>query len=184
MKDKQKKIIAIAGVVLLVAGLIFAFSRAGQKGGGQGEVSLTPTPTMSKFEGLDEPELALELSTSRIEGKLTVSNIDSQFTGLEYEVIYQYDYEGTPIERGISSGGAITVPSSRRIVKDLFFGTQSCTSGKCHIRAEEVEIDQSVSLIIRLLNERNEIWELAKTVTFVKEGSVYQANIEDAELGW
>jgi len=181
VKNQSKKnapiIIGAVALILVFGGVaIFrAKKKAGQK---NSSLPLNPTPAVSKFAEATEPNLEISLDATRISGLLTISEIDKQFSSLEYEVIYQSEIEGAMIERGIYSGGIIPIPSTRKVSKDLFFGTKSCTTGKCHVRAEKVEVDQPVTLIIRLLNDEKEIWELEKTVLFDQSEGGFKGIIE------
>ena len=172
---KDKRIVLIVSILLVLIGG-FALFKGGDGEKETGQVS--PTPTASPFVNAKEPQIELELQANRERGKLVVSGIEKTFTFLEYEFIYQSLYSDSLVERGISSGGEISVPSSGKLSKELTFGVESCTTGKCHFVSEKVETDQPATLILRLLNDKSEVWELEKEVGFVKKGTIFQANFK------
>lgn len=181
-KDRQNApIITRIGAValILVFGGVAIFRAKKKTSQRDSSLPLTPTPAISKFAEATEPNLKISLDAARTSGLLIISEIDKQFSSLEYELIYQSEIGGAMIERGIYSGGTIPIPSTRKVSKDLFFGTKSCTTGKCHVRAEKVEVDQPVTLIIRLLNDEKEIWELEKTVLFDQGEGGFKGTIEE-----
>jgi len=171
MKIKKTNLWIILGVGLIIGGIFWRLSRSSSES--EQVAGPQPTPTTSPFAEVQEPQIALSLEQSRSRGKLKITDIDPRFSALEYEFIYQSEYKDSLVERGISSGGAITI-SEQSLVRDLTFGVESCTTGKCHFVSEKVEVDQPATLILRFLNEKNEIWEVQKTVKFEETVSGYK----------
>ncbi len=184
-ETKKKKInpLIIGGGVLFVI-VLGAFLLRGKKKeitglpGGVEEEEMLPEQ-MIDFDETQEPEIELSLDSSLSRGSLIITGIDPIFSGLEYEFIYVSDYQGSMIERGISSGGSIDIPDTQKLTKSLVFGVESCTTDTCHFTAEKVEIDQPAMLILRFLDEEDNVWELEKELTFKKEGTSYIGVFED-----
>ena len=180
-ETKEKKInpLVIGGGVLLVVLLAgFFFMKKSSNGGVAelpaeiGEEGMLPEQ-MIDLDEADEPEIMLTLDSTLSRGSLVISGIDSQFSALEYEFIYVSEYQGLMVERGISSGGSVDIPSSGKLTKNLVFGVESCTTDTCHFTAEKVEADQPGMLVLRFLDEEDNVWEVEKEITFEKEGTSY-----------
>jgi len=170
MEKKKIIVIILALGVLLLGGVLIGKGKKKE----QETASLTPTPTVSLFTNVEEPEVEITLNKTRSEGELVITNIDNRFSGIEYEVVYQSKTpQGEYIERGIYSGEALEIPQSRKVKVDLFFGTKSCTTGKCRVRVERVEVDKPLIVTVRLVDKEGNTWEKEKTFTFTLQGSRY-----------
>lgn len=182
-KNKKLNPLVVGGGALLI--IIFGFFIFGRKGKNKMELpQKEETEQEAAFEAMvldenKEPEIELSLDSSLSRGSLTVSGIDPAFSALEYEFIYVSDYQGSMVERGISSGGSVAIPASGIFTKSLVFGVESCTTDRCHFTAEKVEIDQPATLILRFLDEEDNVWELEKEMTFEKEGTGYTGIFND-----
>jgi len=173
-KEKKISLPVVGGgllVVLIIGAVLFFRGRQSQET--TPEATTAPESTGVVLKEGDEPKLALSLKASLSRGTLTISNIDSVFSGLEYEFIYVSDYQGSLIERGVSSGGSIEIPSNGELIKPLVFGVESCTIDRCNFTAEKVEVDQPATLILRFLDDEDNVWELEKELAFEKQGTGY-----------
>ncbi len=176
MNKKQKIIITIGGLILFLgvgASWMFWWGK-----GNQGRTNPRPnnvSPTQSAQPTLSEkqkPKIDLDINQNRSGGTMTVSEIDDDFTELEYELIYSAEDDGQEIERGVA-GGPVDIPESKTVSQELLFGTESCTTGVCHQR-----IDENVSqgtLIVRLINSDNQSWAIEKEFVIEETDSGYEA---------
>ncbi len=177
MNKKQQIILGIGALVLFLgigASWLFWWGRGENRQSNVNQGNSTPTqvqalPTLSDIQ---KPEIGLEINDNRSGAVLTISKIDSDFTELEYELIYLAESDDQEIERGVA-GGPIEIDDSREVSEDLLFGTESCTTGVCKQR-----IDKNVSggtLTIRLTNADNQSWEIEKEFTIEESASGYNA---------
>lgn len=78
------------------------------------------------------PYVALTVSSDGHWLTLEVKNIVKGTTGLEYELTYFADAEGSRIERGVSTGGKpVDLAGQTEFSKKLLLGSASCTTGTC-----------------------------------------------------
>ena len=175
MKKKQNLIIAFLAVFLLI-GLGLFFLKDGEKAKEDSAGRPSPTPSVSIFEQYGEPEIEIEIFSSKDKGKLLVKKIPEVFKKIEYDITYQTDFEGGVLEKGITSGVAIEIPSSRSLERDLVFGTESCTTERCNFHADKLNLDYPVTVILKLYDDQDRVWELEKEIEVEKEGRVFRGN--------
>lgn len=171
MKNKKNLIIGAAVIAFLIISLTWFFGWGGGKKNKQIS-SLKPKPTVSQIALAknEEPKIDLDINSDRSGGTLTVSEIDQQFTQLEYELIYLAGDKDKKIERGIA-GGPLSV-SNGTVKESFIFGTESCTTGVCKRR-----VDKNVSggtLTVRLIDSENKVWSTEKNFSIEKVSSGYQ----------
>ncbi|MFH1601817.1 MAG: hypothetical protein ABIB61_02550 [Candidatus Shapirobacteria bacterium] len=173
---KNLVLIIAGGVLLIIITAVFFIIRSGREQASPAQIAESQQERAFKEMTLDqskEPEISLALDSSLSGGSLSISKIDPAFSALEYELIYVSEYQGSMIERGISSGGEIEIPGNRSFNKDLVFGVESCSIDTCHFTAEKVEVDQPATLVLRFLDQEGNVWELEKNVSFEKQGTGY-----------
>ena len=119
----MKKItIILAPVIIIVLILVFVFTR---------KKTTINTPIEKTKD--EQPIISLTPRADGHELKLKITNIPSNFSTAEYELIYTAEDEGLEIEKGVS--GTVKLTSSD-IEKDLLLGTSSCTNG-CKYKYDE-----------------------------------------------
>lgn len=178
MNKKQQIIFGIGTLVLFLgigASWLFWWGKGETTNPQPKSRSKKSTPTYQAQPTISEkkkPIIDLDINNDRSGGRLTVSEIDSDFSQLEYELIYLAQSDDQEIERGVA-GGPIEIPNSRSVSEDVLFGTESCTTGVCH-----QHIDENVSegtLIIRLINVENQSWAIEKEFIIEETDSGYTA---------
>ncbi len=172
MDNKQKLIIGAVVFILFIgigASWLFWWGKGSatepeaEQAGEKQSKEVKPALTEDQI-----PVIDLEVNPDRSGGVLKISSIDSDFSQLEYELIYTAESEGLEIERGVA-GGPISVPESGTISEKILFGTESCSTGVCHRR-----IDKNVSrgkVIIRLFNDQDQSWSVEKEFTIEEAAS-------------
>lgn len=69
---------------------------------------------------------------------LSIKNLTSGTTGIDYELLYMADVEGSKIERGIStSGKPVELKGATEFSKKELLGSASCTTGTCKYKYDE-----------------------------------------------
>lgn len=96
-------------------------------------VQVTPVPTRPIEETIKErPYVSLLPTADGHWVTIDVKKITKGTTGLEYELTYFADLEGSKIERGVSTGGKpVDLAGATDYSKKVLFGSASCTTGVC-----------------------------------------------------
>jgi len=126
-------------------------------GGKKPVTSNTPVPTetpeilpekpIEKSIG-QRPFVSLVPTTDGHRVNLKISNFPQEITGVEYELIYLADIEGNQIERGVSTGGKpVELNGKTEYLKEILFGSASCTTGVCKYKYDE-NVNQGTLTII------------------------------------
>ena len=69
---------------------------------------------------------------------MEVKNVPKGTTGLEYELTYFANINGSQIERGVSTGGKpVDLTGQTEFSKKLLLGSASCTTGTCKYSYDE-----------------------------------------------
>jgi len=131
---------------LVVLASSFFLSGCGKKNT-EGNSPSTNTKSTQKELVLSDSEKPIISLIPRDDGhelKLTINNIPSVVTQMEYELIYSSSEDGLVMEKGV--GDSVKV-SSKTIEKDLLLGTSSCTNG-CKYKYDEGVSSGTLSLIL------------------------------------
>ena len=129
----MKKItIILVPVIILLLILAFIFTR-NKKNTPNTPTETTKTSKEIELSADEKPLINLIPRADGHELKLKITNIPSQFSTAEYELIYTAEDENLEIEKGVS--GTIKLTSSS-FEKDLLLGTESCTNG-CKYKYDE-----------------------------------------------
>lgn len=157
----MKKIINYALIIILSSFFLFACGKKKtppQTNTPQSQVQRT-------FELSEEltPKINLTPRADGKEIKLSISEIDSSISKIEYELIYVATSEGMEVEKGL--GDIITVEGNK-VERDLLLGTASCTTGTCKYKYDEGVNGGTLTLI--LINDQGQ------SATINKEFSLTQ----------
>lgn len=103
------------------------------------EAKPTPFPTKPIEQTIKErPFVSLIPSTDRHWLTLEVKNIVKGTEGLEYELTYFAEAEGSRIERGVSTAGKpVDLNGATSFFKKILLGSASCTTGTCKYKYDE-----------------------------------------------
>lgn len=103
------------------------------------EARPTPFPTKPIEQSiLTRPFVSLVTTTDGHWITLSVKNLPSGTTGIDYELLYMADVEGSKIERGISTGGKpVDLKGAAEFSKKELLGSASCTTGTCKYKYDE-----------------------------------------------
>lgn len=103
------------------------------------EAQPTPFPTKPIEQSiLTRPFVSLVTTTDGHWITLSVKNLPSGTTGIDYELLYMADVEGSKIERGISTGGKpVGLKGATEFSKKELLGSASCTTGTCKYKYDE-----------------------------------------------
>lgn len=107
----------------------------------------TPMPTKPIEQSIKErPYVSLLPTQDRHWVTLEIKNIPKATKGINYDLIYLADFEGSKIERGISTGGVpVELNGSSDYSKKVLFGSASCTTGTCKYKYDENVTEGSLS---------------------------------------
>lgn len=108
----------------------------------------------AEFNPTEKPNVSLIPREDGHELKLKISNIASDISRIEYELIYKAQSEGSEIEKGV---GDTIKDIQKSIEKDLLLGTASCTNG-CKYKYDEGVTGGSLNLI--LINSQNQTYSM------------------------
>jgi len=159
-------------MVILILAWLFGWTGGNQKKEEKKITSPTPVPTAAKLSEDEKPEIVFDVVSDRSGGELKVANISTNFSKLEYEIIYTAEIGGKEVERGVG-GGPIDIPASRTISENILFGTESCTTGTC-----KRSIDKNVSggtIILRLIDSGNKVWSVEKVFKIEKTSQGFKS---------
>lgn len=103
------------------------------------EAQPTPFPTKPIEQSIKQrPFVSLVTTTDGHWITLSIKNLPSGTTGVDYELLYMADIEGSKIERGISTGGKpIDLKGATEFSKKELLGSASCTTGTCKYKYDE-----------------------------------------------
>lgn len=110
----------------------------------------TPIPTKPPETSIKEsPFISLTPTADGHWVNLEIKGIKKGTSGLEYELTYFADVEGSKIERGVTSGSApVELSGATEFSKKVLFGSASCTTGTCKYKYDE-NVNEGM-LIIKL----------------------------------
>ena len=101
---------------------------------------------------------------------LEIKNIIKGTTGLDYELTYFADVEGSKIERGVTTGGIpVELNGQSDFSKKLLLGSASCTTGTCKYKYDE-NVTEGM-LTIKLIGSGAEKYESAFKIQKGKEAA-------------
>jgi hypothetical protein len=157
----MKKIGIIA--VLLLAVIILAVYGL-KKISGRGNATPaepTPIPARPIEESIGERPFVSLLPTA--DGHwvtLDIKNLPKGTQGLEYDLIYLAEVEGSKIERGVTTGGKpIDLKGAVEYSKKVLFGSASCTTGVCKYKYDENVTEGTLTL--KVINKGTVKYETA-----------------------
>ncbi len=129
-------------LLIILTGAVFMGGCSLKKNAKEGtlpEAEPTPFPTRPIEQSIKErPFVSLLATADRHWVTMEIKNIPKGATGIDYDLIYLADVEGSKIERGISTGGVpAELNGSTEYSKKILFGTASCTTGTCKYKYDE-----------------------------------------------
>ncbi len=135
----MKKRILLAGLLASVVILSGCSLRKNSKAGNLPEAEPTPVPTRPIEQSIKErPYVTLLPTADRHWVTMEIKNIPKGTTGIDYDLIYLADFEGSKIERGVSTGGVPAgLSGATEYSKKILFGSASCTTGVCKYKYDE-----------------------------------------------
>lgn len=133
------------------------------------EPTLMPTKPIEQTIK-ERPFVSLVPTTDGHWVNLEVKKIKKGTTGLEYELTYFADVEGSKIERGVSTGGKpVDLKGTTEFSKKVLFGSASCTTGTCKYKYDENVTEGT--LILKLVSSSGtEKYETVFRIQKGKEG--------------
>jgi len=120
----------------------------------------TSTPARSIAETISKrPFVSLTPTTDGHWVNLEIKNLIKGTTGINYDLVYLADFEGSKIERGVSTGGVpIDLNGADEYQKKILFGSASCTTGTCKYKYDENVTEGSLNLnLVGGLGEKYEV---------------------------
>jgi hypothetical protein len=175
--NKKTKFIALFLVLGLLGTVLFWLGRRGKRAT-EDKTPALPTPATSIFDKYSKPKIEVEIFASKDKGRLLLSQIPEIFKKVEYDVIYQTAFEGGLLEKGITSGKPIDIPSNGTLTKKLVFGTESCTPQRCNFHKDRLELDYPITVVLRLYDDQERVWEIEKEIKLEKVDGVFQGSSE------
>jgi len=136
----MKKLVPIIVLVLILAtgATAYGFKKISGRTS-KAKTAPTPTPTPPIEETINERPFVSLLPTA--DGHwvtLEVKNLPKGTQGMEYDLIYLADVEGSKIERGVTTGGKpIELNGAVEYSKKILLGSASCTTGVCKYKYDE-----------------------------------------------
>lgn len=128
-------------IVILVFGSIFLAGCALKKPSIETTPVAEPTPIPTKpleTSVKEGPFIPLVPTTDGHWVNFEIKGIKKGTTGLEYELAYFADVEGSKIERGVTSGSTpVELSGATEFSKKVLFGSASCTTGTCKYQYDE-----------------------------------------------
>lgn len=140
-------------VLTLIALSVFLGGCGGKKPVTSNTPVPTETPEIIPEKPIEEaivqrPFVSLIPTSDGHRVNLKISNFPPGITGVEYELIYLADVEGNQIERGVSTGGKpVDLNGKKEYVKEILFGSASCTTGVCKYKYDENVNQGTLTLI-------------------------------------
>jgi len=144
----MKKVGIIILLVLAVIALgVFGFKKiTGRPAAVPAEPTPIPEPPIEESIG-ERPFVSLLPTADGHWVTLEVENLPKGTKGLEYDLIYLAEVEGSKIERGVTTGGKpIDLEGSLEYRKKMLFGSASCTTGVCKYKYDENVTEGSLAL--------------------------------------
>ncbi len=125
---------------LLIA--VFLLSGCGPKktpSEGLPEAEPTSIPTKPIEQSIKErPYVSLLPTADRHWVTMEIKRIPQGTKGVDYDLTYFADFEGSKIERGVSTGGVpVDLNGATEYSKKVLFGSASCTTGTCKYKYDE-----------------------------------------------
>ena len=135
---KKEVVIGIIVVAILVGGF-FAFRSRTPSTDMVDTTTEEPEPTIQSTEPVgDEVDVDFDINRSNTEATLTISGlIEVGVTSLEYDV--SYESEGRLLGVG-TAGSPINVEGKDKIVREIFFGTESSGRRKYDPNVENITL--------------------------------------------
>lgn len=142
--------------VLIVCGLIFCsllLSGCSPKKSSKTS-TIPPEPTVAPERPIEEsigdrPYVSLVPTSDGHWVNLEIKRFAQDASNFEYDLIYFADFEGTKIERGITTGGVPVELTGTDFFKKILFGSASCTTGVCKYKYDENVTEGSLVLTIK-----------------------------------
>lgn len=153
--DKQKLLIGGAVLVSVII-LVLIVSKLFMKTGGSGTNVISPTEMVEEVIPTVDSSVVvkLESATNGREVVLTIDNVPSKTTSIDYELSYQTEKQGL---QGVI--GTIKAEESKSYEKKLTLGT--CSSGTCVYH----QVVGPIKLNLRFTGEYGEqVWEKEVTL--------------------
>lgn len=120
----------------------------------------TATPARSIEETiLQRPFVSLTPTSDGHWVNLEIRNLIDGTTGINYDLVYLADFEGSKIERGVSTGGVpVQLEGAKEYEKKILFGSASCTTGTCKYKYDENVTEGTLNLsLVGGLGEKFEV---------------------------
>jgi len=108
----------------------------------------TPVPTKPIEQSIKErPYVSLLPTADRHWVTMEIKKIPQDTKGLDYDLTYFADFEGSKIERGVSTGGVpVDLNGATEYSKKVLFGSASCTTGTCKYKYDENVTEGALSI--------------------------------------
>ena len=129
-------------IFIIFCGLVLSGCSLGKNKNSQ-DATPTVKPNPKAVKSIEKsvkerPFVSLTPTTDGHRLTIRIRNISPQVKSLEYELIYFADFEGNKIERGLDTGGRpVFLEGKTEFSKEILFGSESCTTGKCKYRYDE-----------------------------------------------
>lgn len=108
----------------------------------------TPVPTKPIEESIKErPYVSLLPTTDRHWVTMEIKKIPQGTKSIDYDLTYFANFEGSKIERGVSTGGIpVDLNGATEYSKKILFGSASCTTGTCKYKYDENVTEGTLSI--------------------------------------
>lgn len=108
----------------------------------------TPIPTKPIEQSIKErPYVSLLPTADRHWVTMEIKKIPQGTKGIDYDLTYFADFEGSKIERGVSTGGVpVDLNGATEYSKKVLFGSASCTTGTCKYKYDENVTEGALSI--------------------------------------
>jgi hypothetical protein len=144
----MKKIGIIVILLLVVIALaVFGLKKISSRSSAvPAEPTPIPEPPIEESIG-ERPFVSLLPTADGHWVTLDVKNLPKGTQGLEYDLIYLAEVEGSKIERGVTTGGKpIDLKGAGEYNKKMLFGSASCTTGVCKYKYDENVTEGTLTL--------------------------------------
>lgn len=170
----RKKIFIILSIVFcsfFLSGCILQKKSTEQPSPAINPIPTTVVPTKPIEESIKErPFVSLTPIKDGHWVSLKISQIRSEITGIEYDLVYLADMEGNRIERGVSTGGKpVELNGQKEFVKEILFGSASCTTGVCKYKYDE-NVNEGTLTLTLIGNGIKEKYESVYRIQKGKDG--------------
>lgn len=167
---KNTRMFLVIGLVLLSSVLLTGCTKKSPPVENPPVVEPTAEPTKPIEETISQRSYVSLVPAADVHRVyLTIKNVPSNITSVNYELIYLADMEGNKIERGVT--GKLQ-PADYNKSKEILFGSASCTTGTCKYKYDEGVNEGTLTLTFNKNDGGKDKYESVFRIQKGKEGGI------------